>query len=133
MTLIESDSATIHASPSQVKAYIINANNLKNLLPEGKFTDWTSDDQSCSFRIQNAYTIGLELVSENDAGEVVYKSSKGSPFAFTLTAQLTPINGATEAKLICHAEMNSFLELLVKNPLRNLFNHMAKRISELPL
>lgn len=133
MTIIESDCVQINAETVKVKAYIINADNLKNLLPEGKFSDWKSDGKTCSFRIQNAYTIGLELMSGPDDKEVVYRSSEGSPFAFTLTANLTSVNGITEAKMICRAEMNSFLEIIVKNPLRNLFNHMAEKMASVNL
>ena len=133
MTIIESDCVKINAETAKVKAYILNADNLQSLLPEGKFTDWKSDGKTCSFRIQNAYTIGLELMSGADDQEVVYRSSAGSPFAFTLTTNLASVNGITEAKMICRAEMNSFLEMIVKNPLRNLFNHMAGKLAALRL
>ncbi|MFM7104929.1 MAG: hypothetical protein ACKOW8_05345 [Flavobacteriales bacterium] len=133
MTIIESDIVTISAVSVKVKDYIIDPNNLQHLLPEGKFSDWKSDASSCSFRIQNAYTIGLELASTSEDEQVVYRSSAGSPFAFTLTAHLNDVNGFTEAKLVCHAEMNSFLEMIVKSPLRNLFNHMANKMSHVKL
>ena len=129
MTIIESDVVTLSADRSKVKAYIINPHHLQNLLPEGKFSDWKSDSSSCSFRIQNAYTIGLELASAPEDEHVVYRSSAGSPFSFTLTAQLAEVNGSTEAKLVCSAEMNSFLEMIVKTPLRNLFNHMVSKMT----
>lgn len=133
MTIIESDKVSLTAERTKVKAFILNPHNLQILLPEGKFTEWKSDATTCSFRIQNAYTIGLELTSAPDDEHVVYRSSAGSPFAFTLTAQLTDVNGSTEAKMICHAEMNSFLEMIVKSPLRNLFNHMATKMASVPL
>lgn len=133
MTIIESDVVIINADKAKVKDYILNADHLQSLLPEGKFTDWKSDGNSCSFRIQNAYTIGLELSSSPDDEDVVYRSASGSPFEFTLTAQLTPKNGSTEAKMICHADMNSFLEMIVKSPLRNLFNHMANKLAGIDL
>jgi hypothetical protein len=131
MTIIESDIVTISAVSVKVKDYIIDPNNLQHLLPEGKFSDWKSDASSCSFRIQNAYTIGLELASTSEDEQVVYRSSAGSPF--TLTAHLNDVNGFTEAKLVCHAEMNSFLEMIVKSPLRNLFNHMANKMNHVKL
>jgi hypothetical protein len=133
MTIIESDILTISAERSKVKAYILNPHHLQNLLPEGKFSDWKSDNSSCSFKIQNAYTIGLELASAPEDEHVVYRSSAGSPFSFTLTAQLAEINGRTEAKLVCSAEMNSFLEMIVKSPLRNLFNHMVNKMTTVTL
>lgn len=133
MTIIESDNVSLAAERLKVKAFIMNPHNLQVLLPEGKFSDWKSDATTCSFRIQNAYTIGLELASTPDDEHVVYRSTAGSPFAFTLTSQLTDANGSTEAKMICHAEMNSFLEMIVKSPLRNLFNHMAAKMKTVPL
>lgn len=130
MTHIESQTTTVNASTADVHGFLCDMNNIEKLLPEGKYSDWKSDKTTCSFKIQNAYTIGLNLKESPAEGPIIYESASGSPFPFTLKVELLPHGSTTTGKLICDAQINPFLEMMVKSPLKNLFDYMAGRLPQ---
>lgn len=128
MSKIESKTVVVPASTDKVHDFLINADNIQKLLPEGKYSDWKSDGKNCSFKIQGAYTIGLNFQSSTPNSTVVYHSAAGSPFPFVLNIFLKESNDQTEGFLICDAQINPFLEMMVKSPLKNLFDYMADKL-----
>jgi len=130
MTRIESKKVLVSASPEQTFAFLSDMNNIIHLLPEDKISNWQSDEKYCSFKIQNAYTISLEFKESTPHSSITYSSGSGSPFAFTLNVSLTEVDGKTEAQQICDANINPFLEMMVKGPLTNLFDYMADKLGK---
>jgi len=130
MTTIESKKVIVSASPQQTFEFLSNMNNIVHLLPEDKISNWQSDEKYCSFKIQNAYTISLEFKESTPHSAIVYSSGSGSPFAFTLKVSLKEVDGKTEAQQICEANINPFMEMMVKGPLTNLFDYMADRLGK---
>lgn len=128
MTKIESKVTTVNSDAEKIFNFLTNMNNIEKLLPEGKYSDWKSDDNVCSFKIQNAYQIGLQLKSSEPNHLVSYASTPGSPFPFELSVKLTETDGKTHGQLLCNAQINPFLEMLVKGPLKNLFDYMADKL-----
>jgi carbon monoxide dehydrogenase subunit G len=130
MTRIESKTATVNTSSEKIFQFLTNLNNIEKLLPPGKYSDWKSDENMCSFKVQSAYQIGLSLKSSEPNKIVTYSSTQGSPFPFELNVKLDESNGSTTGQLICDAQINPFLEMLVKGPLKNLFDYMADKLPE---
>jgi len=130
MTTIESKKVIVPANRTDVHQFLSQTDNLVHLLPKDKISDWKSDGKVCSFKIQGAYTIGLEHISSDQPDRVVYKSTAGSPFPFTLTAHLEESGDQTNVWQLCDAELNPFLVMIVKDPLRNLFDYMAERLTK---
>ncbi|MDZ4823737.1 MAG: hypothetical protein SH856_09780 [Flavobacteriales bacterium] len=130
MSKIESNKALVNAAPEEVFLFLSNMNNIKKLLPENKISDWKSDEKSCSFKVQNAYTIPLVHVGGNPFSRVQIQSGEGAPFRFTLDVHLADKDGKTEGYLECNAQLNMFLEMMVKGPLKNLFDHMAGELAK---
>ncbi|MFN0031822.1 MAG: hypothetical protein ACKVOR_06665 [Flavobacteriales bacterium] len=131
MTQIESKKVTVSASTESVFDFLSDMNNIQKLLPLDKITEWKSDEKSCSFKIQNAYTIGLNHMGGTPHSTVNYESAQGSPFAFTLNTQLSVNDNGTDAQLFCEADINPFLKMIVTGPLKNLFDYMAERLVKL--
>ncbi|MFM7234230.1 MAG: hypothetical protein ACKOZM_06535 [Flavobacteriales bacterium] len=128
MTHIESQPTQVKAPVAEVFAFLCNMNNIEKLLPAGKYSDWKADADSCSFKIQNAYTIGMRIKENTPHQTITYESTAGSPFPFTLLVKLTEENSQTNGQLICDAQINPFLEMMVKGPLKNLFDYMAGQL-----
>lgn len=131
MTKIESKSVTLNKGAEAIFNYIINLNNFEHLLPMDKLTNWESNENSCSFKIQNSAHIGLELASTNPFDLVVIKSSPKTPFPFTLNIKLSEKDGQTTVSQLCEADINPFLKMMVEKPLRNLFDFIADRIEKI--
>lgn len=129
MTRIESKKVRLMTTVEAAHEYLSNTDNLVQLLPSERISDWKSDGKSCSFKIQGAYTIGLVLQPQDNPNLVMYISAPGSPFAFTLNARLEAKDAHTEASQLCEAQLNPFLVMIVKEPLRNLFDYMADKLA----
>jgi carbon monoxide dehydrogenase subunit G len=129
MTKIESKKVSVPASAADVFNFLTNTDNIQRLLPQDKISNWTSDGKSCSFKVQSAYQIGLELTENTPNTNVRFKSTAGTPFPFNLNVVLNEVDGKTEAQLLCEAEINMFLEMMVKGPLKNLFDYMADKLT----
>ncbi len=129
MTRIESKKVQVNCSQAECFEFLTDMNNYELLLPKKNISDWSSDYKVCSFRIQKTYKLILEHVSDTPSSQIHIKSGEKSPFSFTLNVNLTEKEGTTEAQLICDADINPFLKMMVQKPLNNLFNYMAERIA----
>jgi carbon monoxide dehydrogenase subunit G len=130
MTTIESEAVTVRAPRAEVFAFLSDMNNIRHLLPADRISDWKSDTDQCSFKVQNAYTITLVKDGSTPGESIKWVSGKGAPFEFDLVATLSDVETATRGQLVCNARINPFLEMMVKSPLKNLFDYMAKQLQK---
>ena len=128
MTKIESKEVEIAKPAKDIYAFLEDMNNFEQLLPEGRISEWTSDGRSCSFKVQGAATIGLQLDGGTAPGLLKMKSTERSPFPFTLDVHMTEDNGVTKARQEFNADINPFIKMMVEKPLKNLFDHIADRM-----
>jgi carbon monoxide dehydrogenase subunit G len=129
MTVIESKEVTVKGSCQQTFEFLKNLNNYHLLLPKDRISDWKADEKSCSFRIQNTYTITLVYNGANEPNTIMLISGEGSPLKFNLDLELADANTeTTQAKMVCKADLNPFLKMMVEKPLKNLFDYMADRL-----
>ena len=129
MTRIESKQVDIPRSAGDLYTFLQDMNNFHQLLPQERISDWKSDGRSCSFKVQGAATIGLELDGGNEPGLVKMKATERSPFPFTLDVHLTETDGVTKAWQEFNADLNPFIKMMVEKPLKNLFDHIADRMA----
>ena len=103
-------------------------NNFKNLLPQDKISNWISDKQSCSFKIQGATTISFIIESSEEPKLIHLISGEESPFAFNLDVHLAEENGVTTGYQVFNADINMFMKMMVEKPLQNLFDFIVDRL-----
>jgi carbon monoxide dehydrogenase subunit G len=130
MTEIESKKVVVPAPSEKVFAFLCDMNNIEKLLPTGKYTEWKSDEKSCSFKIQGAYTIVLNFVEATPYSQIRYVSGDGSPFSFSLVTHLNPEGEGSGGFMKCEADINPFLKMVVQGPLKNLFDYMADKLTQ---
>lgn len=128
MTRIESKRVRIARSAEVLHGFLQDMGNFQQILPQDRISDWKSDGRSCSFKVQGAATIGLELDGGTPNSLVRMKSTDRSPFPFTLTVHLEEKDGATEAFQIFEADLNPFIKMMVEKPLKHLFDHIADKM-----
>lgn len=129
-TIIESNKVQINKSAKEVFDYLCDFNNIKNLLPEDKISDWRSDKDSCSFKIQNAAIIPLIKKEVHPNSKIEIVSGEKAPFPFIMEVHLIEKDGGCECHLYFNGEINVFLKMMVVKPLTNLFNYMADKLKE---
>lgn len=128
MTRIESKHVQIARPAEEVYAFLQNMDNFQQLLPQERISEWKSDGRSCSFKVQGAATIGLQLDGGEPGALVKMKSTDRSPFPFTLDVHLSTDQGGTKAFQIFEAELNPIIKMMVEKPLKNLFDHIADKM-----
>ena len=131
-TTIKSEAKTIGANTEEVFNFLCDFNNIRELLPEDKISEWSSSEGECSFKIQNAAVIPLVKDTVEAHSKINIVSGDKAPFPFTLVVHLTPLDGGegTEGYMIFEGEINAFLKMMVMTPLTNLFNYMTQKLQE---
>ncbi len=128
MTRIESKKVEIAKPATELYAFVQDMHNFKQLLPESRISEWQSDGRSCSFKVQGAATIGLELAGGTEPTLLKLKATERSPFPFTLDVHMNEAGGVTTIHQEFNADLNPFIKMMVEKPLQNLFDHIADRM-----
>lgn len=129
---IESEKVVVSTSRETVYAYVSDMNNIINLLPQDKVSEWQSTENDCSFKVQNTATISLVKEGGDVPSKLFMKSGEKSPFPFTLTIEIKELeDGNCEGFILFDGKVNTFLKMMVEKPLTNLFNYMSNKLKEI--
>jgi|LauGreDrversion4_2_1035121.scaffolds.fasta_scaffold35552_4 hypothetical protein len=133
MAQFESKHVLVPSNVADIHAFLQKMENIQLLLPKDKISNWSSTENSCTFKIQNVYTFTLirthSNVSESEAF-TEFNTSEDSPFAFTLKAIIQSREVGCNCYQSCQANINPFMEMMVKGPLQSLFDYMADRLQK---
>jgi carbon monoxide dehydrogenase subunit G len=127
---IESKKVTIPANREAVFAYVSDLNNFKELLPADRISDWESNEDYCSFKIQGTATIDLHKESSTPHEKLELRGGEKAPFPIALHIFLDEDGGGTTVYQKVEAKVNPFLKMMVEKPLANLFDYIADRLKE---
>lgn len=127
---LQSNKVEVKATNETVFEFLKNAENIYELLPQDKVTDFKATTTECSFKVQGGITISLiqEELIPNDS--IKMKSGENSPFPFNLTIHINENGSETLGFIAFDGKVNAFLKMMVKTPLENLFNYMSKKLKE---
>ena len=128
--IIESTKVDVNASQEEIFNFLTNSNNIIQILPQDKISDWQSTDTECSFKAQGGFKISLIQDGSEGKSKVFMKSGEKSPFPFKLTLFINESNGKSNGHIEFNGDVNMFLRKMVEKPLTGLFNHMAEKIQE---
>lgn len=128
---IESEKVIVQNSQESIFKYVGDMNNIINLLPQDKVTDWKSTENDCSFKVQNTATISLVKESVEEFSQLNLVSGEKSPFPFKLTIHINKLDdNSCEGYILFDGKVNAFLKMMVEKPLSNLFNYMSNKLQE---
>jgi hypothetical protein len=122
--IIQSATTQIDASLSDVRAFLSDPRNLIFLLPQEKVSNFSADEQQCSFKAQGGIVINL-LFDQQDVQSVRYRSGEESPFPFTLSIELREERDQCQGHVLFDGEISGFMKMLVEKPLKSLFEQMS--------
>ncbi len=128
MTRIDSKEVEIAKPAQELYDFVKDMNNFQQLLPQERISEWKSDGASCSFKVQGAATIGLQLDGGTPPNLLKLKATERSPFPFTLDVHLKEDGGVTKVSQVFEADLNPFIKMMVEKPLKALFDHIADRM-----
>ena len=128
MVKIESKEVTLNCSAEECFNFLSDMNNYEQILPEKDITDWEGSKERCLFKIKKTYTLELLFDSSEPNSKIHINSGPSCPLKFTLDMEITDLNESCKAQLICDADINQFLKVIIEKPLYYLFNYMADRL-----
>ncbi len=131
MTTLESDSVHISKTPEDLTTFLGDINHIGTLMPP-QVENWTSDGDTCRFRIQGMADIGMKVTAREPGKLVRFESDGKVPFPFTLSCHVSPAgDGQSALQLKMDAAMNPMLKVMAATPLRNFLNLLAEKCAEL--
>lgn len=131
MTNIQSQTVSLNTSTNEIFNFLSDLNNYNQLLPSNNISDFKSTSDSCSFKVQGAYHIGLIKMDAQSPNKIVLNSSESSPIKFNLTIYINEQEGKSSTYLDCETSLNPMLKMMIEKPLKNLFDYMANRLLEI--
>lgn len=127
---IDSTKVNVNASQEDIFNYLTDSNNIIELLPQDKISDYKSDKEQCSFKVQGGVIISLIQDGSEGMNIIKLRSGQGTPFPFKLFINITPNGDHCEGYIHFEGEVNMFLKMMVEKPLTNLFNYMSVKLQE---
>jgi len=113
---IESRIGQAAHSDRQIFKFISSFDNFKDLLPADKISEWESNVDRCSFKVDPLGRMGLLIVEQEASKLVKIETDPGfSSHQFTLWIQLEP-------------RVNKMLLPMIKGPLQKLANGIVDRM-----
>lgn len=128
MATIESKKVTLNTSQEEVFTYVKDLNNLIDLLPQDKVSDWKGGEDACSFKVSGGYKIGLAHKTLSPHSQIVLSSTEGSAMKFDLDIRFDNDGDQTRAGLTAELDVNPFMKMMVEKPLKNLFDYIASKL-----
>ncbi len=117
------------AAADEVYAFVSDLRNMNGLMPE-QVINWEAEKDRCSFAIKGLSTFKLRLDEQIPGRRIRLIPDGKSPFEFELIVHLREkMPAQSEAMVEIAAELNPMLAMMVKNPLQNIVNIIAEKLS----
>ena len=128
MTTFESQTHQVATSPVELTSFLSQPSNLLEILPQDRIENWSSEGDTCRFKIKGLADIQLRLESSEDE-KVIYVSTSDKPFAFRL---IIHVAGTSQSDLNAsfEADVNSFMGMMLKTPLTNFLNALGEALKK---
>jgi len=127
---IISQEVEIQATTDQILDFVAISSNIEKLLPKEKISDFTSTENSCSFKVQGGIIISL-IQAGRENNKLYLKSGDKAPFPFNLIVHVESSNNGCKGHIEFNGEVNAFLKMMVEKPLSALFDHMSLKMKQL--
>lgn len=131
MTRIESPSVVLSAAPELVARDFQHWTTFGELLGAGPVSDFTSDGDTCTFKVTGGVSIHLRRTSDNSAttGSVLTLVTQApTPVKFNLEVTVQPNGQGAVCQVGCDADLNPFTKMMVEPALKGLFAQMAQTL-----
>jgi len=125
---IETNHKEINASQEVIYNFLMDTNNLKQLFPQDKISEWESTMETCSMKVKNMGVLGLQRVASTSHSLINFDSFGKTPFKFTFNIFLDEKDGKSLAKIIFEGNANPFMKMMVEKPLTGFMNDLIQTL-----
>jgi carbon monoxide dehydrogenase subunit G len=124
-----SQTVTLPVTAKKAFGFLSDMNNLQKMMPE-QVINWQSTEETCSFDIKGMAHIELVRAEAIPDRLVRIKSGEGNPIDLEFRSLLeSHEEDKTLARIELTAELSPMLKLMASNPLQNLVNIMAEKMT----
>lgn len=129
---IKSRVGKIQANQNKIYELISDFNNLGNYVPNDKVEDFTSDTDSCSFKVDKIGKFGMKIIEREPVKLVKITNDDSVPFKFNMWIQLKEVSEAdVRVKVTLKADLNPMMKMVAKKPLTSFVNTLVDRLEQI--
>lgn len=116
----------------QIYNFLTNFDNFKNLVPQDKVKDWSSDENSCSFTVDPVGKTGFQIVEKEPFKLIKLTSIGQTQYSFKFWIQLKSISeNETAIKLTMDVDINPMMAMMAKGPLKKFMDTLVDRMEQI--
>ncbi len=132
MAKIESRIGKLNYKDEVIYKFLSDFNNFENIVPKDKVSDWQSDTDSCSFKVEGIGSTGMKISEKEPFKLIRIRSQENTPVNFNMWIQLKMINESdTRVKITVEPKVNAFMMPMVKSPLKKFADILIERLEEM--
>jgi carbon monoxide dehydrogenase subunit G len=129
---IESHTGAIPENEDKIFNFLSDFQNIESMVPKDNLNTWEFTKDSCKLGITGIGQIGLKIVDKEPNKLIKIISDSESAYKFTLWIQLKQLaEKDTRVKLTLQADLNLFLQAMVKNPLQQFVNTIVDKMKDI--
>jgi carbon monoxide dehydrogenase subunit G len=131
ISTFESRTGRLTCNAGEVYNFLTDIRNMEQVIPSGTVSNWKSDGESCSFRVNPLGDVDIRLSEKVVNKKVVFSGNALQVNNFSLIINISGIeNQPAEVRILLSAEMNPVLKMIAAGPVRQfldtLINEMEK-------
>ncbi len=132
MLKLESKIGTIQNSNEKIYRFLLNFDNLKNLIPGDKIKNWQTLEDSCRFTVEGLGNTGVKILEKEPFKLIKLTGIDTDKYNFFFWIQLKQVaENDTRVRLTMHAELNQMMQMMAKNPLKNFLDTLVDQLSKI--
>ncbi len=127
---LESPKVNLSKSPQEVFDFLTDVENFEQIMPNSKqkFEKLAAD--KFLFQLKGMPEIILKQ-KEAQAPSKVVLGAASEKLPFTLTANISEVEGSTETQLIFDGDFNPMMSMMIKKPIQNFINSLAENLTKI--
>jgi hypothetical protein len=129
---IESRIGKIQTGNERVYHHLADFSRLGEYVKDQKVSDFKSDTDSCSFKVDNMGYFGMRIIEREPYKLIKIVSDEQMPFGFTLWIQLKEVDALDiRVKVTLEAQLNQLMALMAKGPLTKFVESLVDKLETL--
>jgi len=130
MLTVESKKGIAKGSPEKVFNFLSDFRNFSSLLPPDRMKDLEISQERVTFNLQGLGMVGLEIRDKKPNSELTITATEDSSADFTFTVSIREADkDLSEVMLNLKANLNMFLEMMAKSPLKQFVDMMVDKLA----
>lgn len=117
ITEFRSRNGIVSCNAKDVYLFVTNIENFKQFIPGDTISEWSSDVDSCRFKVNGIGSVNIKLSEKEPYSKVVYTGEALQKNNFTIHLDISGKDEESSvAGLVLRAEMDPFMKMIITKP-----------------